>query len=413
MWRLLIALGLLLGLGGGAAEAQEWRGTAGFDLSGGYQTNLYLDPVLGTWNPDVSPELVALTPQVGLTRNASRTRMDLTVQSRMHPRRADVPQLTQSTLRLRYRLTSEWTLGTAGGGTRYRFTTTQTNFSTVRDHWWLLPALQWTPTSKTMISLRTGITQRYERSFEPTDRQTSGLASLRATHWFTDRFRGGAQLYVSDGRTSVAETGFGGSGGTLSGTFWPSESVSVRAEVGIEQLRYDLQTTSSTENIRDEIGRAGMEVDWHVRPTVTLFGRAEGMVAELGREESNESAPTDLHVSGGVRLQMQRVFGGSSEPAPRQRVCDDTDEGLLLRVPYEGDGTVHVTGDFNNWSLPGVPLDPADGDTWQTTLDLPPGRYVYRLRVVEDGEARWLDLPSYAQTVEDDFGGTNGVCIAH
>lgn len=58
-------------------------------------------------------------------------------------------------------------------------------------------------------------------------------------------------------------------------------------------------------------------------------------------------------------------------------------------------------------------LSPTDGDTWQASLDIPSGRYTYRLRVVEGDEARWLDLPSYAQTTQDSFGSTNGVCIVH
>jgi hypothetical protein len=31
--------------------------------------------------------------------------------------------------------------------------------------------------------------------------------------------------------------------------------------------------------------------------------------------------------------------------------------------------------------------------------------------VVDGDDARWLDLPSYAQTAKSAFGDTNGVCI--
>jgi len=405
MWRLLLAIGLLVGLAAQPAQAQQWSGTAGLDVAGGYQTNLYLDPVLGTWNADVSPALTALTPRLGVIRTTSRTRLDLTVRSRLHPRRTDVPQLTQSSLRFRYRLTPEWTLGVIGGGTRYRFTTPAINFRTVRDSWWLLPALQWTPTSETMLTVRTGLTQRFERSTDPTDRQTSALASVRATHWLTDRVQGAARLYASTGRTSLTDSGFGGSGGTLGATYWPTSTVSVYGTVGIERLRYG--TGGGT--ARDWIGQAGGEVEWNLRPTVTLFGRAKGLYATLDREGTT----TDLHVSGGLRLQLQRVLGGTTDPSPQRRVCRNTDDGLRLRVPYEGEGTVYVTGDFNNWSLPGVPLEPAAENQWRTTLDLPSGRYTYRLRVVEGDQARWIDLPSYAQTTTDSFGSTNGVCTVH
>ncbi|PSQ90018.1 MAG: hypothetical protein BRD43_02795, partial [Bacteroidetes bacterium QS_4_64_154] len=81
-----------------------------------------------------------------------------------------------------------------------------------------------------------------------------------------------------------------------------------------------------------------------------------------------------------------------------------------VQIPYDGSGTPHVTGDFNGWSLPGTPMTRIDEDTWKTTLPLEPGEYSYRIRIVDGAKRRWLDLPSYAQTTEDSFGGTNGVC---
>ena len=409
MWRRLVILGLLLGLGGRPVVAQQWSGTAAVDLSGGYQTNLYLDPVLGTWNPDVSPGLLALTPRVGVTRNTSRTRFDLTVRSRLHPRRSDTPQLTQTNLRVRYRLAPAWTLGAVGGGTRYQFTTTATGVTTTRDTWWLLPSVQWTPTDASMLTFRTGLTQRFERSYEPTDRQTSGLASLRAAYWLTERVRGSARVYYSGGRTSVAETGFGGTGGSLGTTYWPTDAVSVRGTVAAEQLRYEVLSPSGG-TARDRIGRVEVEGEWRLRPTVTLFGRGRALYAAL---DQSGTGTTDVHVTGGVRLRLQGVLGGTADAPPRRRVCRTTEDGVRIRVPYEGEGTPHVTGDFNGWALPGIPLERAEGDTWRATLDLSPGRYNYRFRVVEGEEGRWIDLPSYAQTTQDSFGSTNGVCTVY
>ena len=406
MWRLLLLVGLLIGIGAGPAGAQEWSGTAALGLSGGHQTNLYLDPVLGTWNPDVQTFFLAATPQLELSRTARRTRIDLTVRGRLNPRRDDVPQLTQSLLRGRYRLGPDWTLGLVGGGTRYRYPAFREAVGTARDSWWVLPALQWTPTAETMLTLRTGLTQRFERLPTLVDRQTSGLVSLRATRWLTDRVQGEAQVYYSDGRTSTAETGFGGSGGTLGATYWPTDAVSVRGTVALEQLRYE--TPESSDPVRDRLGRAGVTVEWTPRSALTLFGRARALTADLGAGSSR----TDVHVSAGLRLQAQGVLGGTTEAPPRRRVCRSTEAGLRLRVPYEGEGTPHVTGDFNGWSLPGVPLTRSDDDTWTTTLPLESGKYAYRIRVVDGPERRWLDLPSYAQTADDAFGGTNGVCTA-
>lgn len=403
MWRLLLVLGLLIGLGTRSAPAQQWSGSAALGLSAGHQTNLYLDPVLGTWYPDAQSPFFALTPRVGFTRDGSRTRVDLTVRSRLHTRRTDRPQFTQSMISLRHRLSPNWTVGLLGGGTRYRYPASQTQARTARDSWWGLPSLRWTPTSETMLTLRTGLTQRFERLPSVTDRQTSGLASVRATHWLTDRVQVGGRLYYSSGRTSTAETQFGGTGGSLSSTYWPSNTVSIRGNVAIEQLQYE--TIQPSGQVRENIHRAGAEVTWRAHPSITAFGRTEALYAALAGTDRR-----DVHTSVGLRLQTERVFGGSASSPVQRRVCHDTDEGLRIQIPYDKAGTPHVTGDFNNWSLPGIPLESTGENAWEATLDLPPGRYAYRLRVVDGDDARWLDLPSYAQTAKDPFGGTNGVC---
>jgi hypothetical protein len=255
-----------------------------------------------------------------------------------------------------------------------------------------------------MLTLHTGLSQRIEQLPLVTDRQTSGLASLRATHWLTDRVQGALRGYYSTGRTSTTETTFGGTGGSLRATYWPTNSVSVRGAVAVEWLQYETLRPPGT--TRDRLVRTGVEAEWTPRPSLTLFGRARALRARLGEDGVN----TDTYLTAGLRLQMEGVLSGSTDPPPQQHVCSPTEEGVQIRVPYDGDGTVYVTGDFNAWAHPGIPLTQADDDTWEATLDLPSGRYAYRLRVKTDTETRWLALPSYAQTAKDPFGGTNGIC---
>jgi len=416
MRRLFLTLGLFFtAVCTPSAVAQQWSGTAGVTLSGGSQTNLYLDPVLSTWNPAIEPEFGAVTPRLGLTFNTSRVRLDLTGRSRFQPRRTENPQLSQGNIRLRLTLTPDWSLGAVAGGQRYRFTTRRENFTTRRDSWWVLPSLRWTPTSETMITFQGGVTQRFERSFERsfgTDRQTSRLVSVHLTHWMTDRVKGGVRTYFSNGQTSTTDADFGSIGGSVELTYWPTSSVSLTGTAAFEQPSFDFLPRDGTqqfETARDQIGRTGLEVEWDVRPSITVFGRAKGLYADLETNGTN----TDVHVSGGVRFQVQGALGGDSDPPPQRQVCHNTENGVKLRVPYEGSGTLHVTGDFNGWSLPGVPLEQEEKDIWTATLDLSPGRYQYRFRTVKDGNERWYDLPPYARTAEDPFGGTNGICIVH
>lgn len=382
------------------APAQQWTGSASVGVAGGHQTNAYLDPVLNSWDLTSESAFAALTPRVGLVRNARRTRLDLTGHARLYPRRQDVPQFAQGNARIRYRLSSNWTVGALGGGTRYRFASS-------RDTWWTLSGIGWSPTALSTLWLRAGYTQRYVITSQGTDRQPSTLVSLRAAGWFTDRLQVEGRLFWSSGRTSTANAEFGGAGGGVRTTFWPTNFWSVGANVAVEQLQYE-QGNGST--VRDHIGRAGIETQWQVNPSTTVFANARGLGARLTQ---GEDVATDVHVSAGIRVGIQGVLGGTA-PAPAQRrVCVDVENGTKVQIPYDGPGTVHVTGDFNGWSTPGIAMQETHDGEWTAVLDVPPGTFSYRFRVVTDDGARWLDLPSYARTAADAFGGTNGVCTTH
>lgn len=409
MRRTLLGLWLLAGVLPLPVAAQQWTGTAALGLTGGHQTNTYLDPVLRSWDRPSDPTYAALTPQIGLVRNTSRTRLDLTAQTRLYPGRQNVPQFAQGNARLRYRLSPAWTVGAAAGGTRYRFALSPDSVSS-RNSWWALPSLQWAATPSVTLTVRGGLTERYVATGRGTDRQPSGLAALSADAWLTDRLNAEGRLYWSNGRTSIADAQFGGTGASLRGTFWPTGRWSVEATVAAEQLRYEDVQSSST--VRDRIGRGGIRTQWNVHSSVRLFAHAQALVARLAQADEDE-ADTDVHVSVGLRFQVQEVLGGTSEPPPQRRVCREVEGRVQVRIPYDGTGTPHLTGDFNGWSLPGTSMTRADGDTWTTTLSLPPGQYAYRVRIVDDSDRRWLDLPSYAQTADDSFGGTNGVCTVH
>lgn len=398
MRRIFLGLWLLGGLLSGSAEAQQWTGTAALTISGGHQTNIYLDPVLHSWDLLSDPAFAALTPQVGLVRDARRTRLHLMTRARLYPRRPNTPQFAQGHARGEYQLSSSWTVGSIGGATRYRFAAS-------RDSWWALPFVEWTPTSSSTLAVQGGLMERYVATDQGTsDRQASGLVSLRADTWLTDRLQAEGRLYWSDGHTSFADADYSGTGVSIRGTYWPSNSWSFEVEAAAEQLRYE--RTGSTS--QDRIGRGGLKTQWRVRPSVTLFAQTRASAARRADQFN-----TDVHVSAGIRLQAHRVLGGTTEPSPRRRVCRTSDDGIRVEIPYDGSGTPHLTGDFNGWSLPGIPMTQSDTNTWTTTLSVPSGEYAYRIRVVSDADRRWLTLPSYAQTTDDAFGGTNGVCTVH
>ena len=402
---LTLLIGCWLGLasaGPHTACAQQWTGTAGIGVSGGYQTNPYLDPVLGTWDPAVDPGFIALTPQVGIYRTGGRLELRGTMRTRWFPGRDGAPQFVQGAVASHYALSPRWDVGVLAGGSRYRL-------RSARDTGWLLPSIRFHPTDGSRLTLRIGASQRAERTVSPTDQQTSALVTLSGRTWLTDRLRGMLRLYQTTGQTSVADAAFGGTGAEARLTYWPAPTVSLRGQVGLERLRYDtVSPDGEPTEASDQILQGGLEARWSVHPTATLFAQAHTLTADLAR-----STTSDVRVAAGVRVQLQRSLGGDSggTPVVQPSLWQPTDDGVRFRVPYDGNGRLHLVGDFNGWSDPGIPLEETDDDLWTANIDLASGRYTYRIRVVTENGARWLDFPAYAQTTDDSFGGTNGVCI--
>lgn len=76
---------------------------------------------------------------------------------------------------------------------------------------------------------------------------------------------------------------------------------------------------------------------------------------------------------------------------------------------YEAPGAreVLLAGDFTGWQQAPVPLKKGKNGLWKATINLPPGRYEYRLLV--DGQ--WQDDPQCPDRFPNQFGGENCVCV--
>jgi serine/threonine protein kinase len=66
---------------------------------------------------------------------------------------------------------------------------------------------------------------------------------------------------------------------------------------------------------------------------------------------------------------------------------------------------VFLAGEFNRWSPTATPMRKSPNGVWVATLQLPPGRYVYKF--VVDGT--WLIDPDNSDRINDNYGGQNSV----
>jgi 1,4-alpha-glucan branching enzyme len=69
---------------------------------------------------------------------------------------------------------------------------------------------------------------------------------------------------------------------------------------------------------------------------------------------------------------------------------------------------VALAGTFNEWDINTLPMKKNGEGTWETRIELPPGRHEYRFWV--DGV--WHDDPNAHERVENPFGSQNCVRIA-
>jgi chromosome partitioning protein len=100
---------------------------------------------------------------------------------------------------------------------------------------------------------------------------------------------------------------------------------------------------------------------------------------------------------------------------PTRQVSDDrvrpsapaaTPDGVMFTLEAFDAASVHLAGDFNDWTLDGSEMEPLDG-IWTKIVKLPPGRYRYRY--VIDGQ--WQSDPLNAVVEPSAYGGHDSVLV--
>jgi 1,4-alpha-glucan branching enzyme len=68
---------------------------------------------------------------------------------------------------------------------------------------------------------------------------------------------------------------------------------------------------------------------------------------------------------------------------------------------------VAVTGDFNDWSVEGIPLERGEDGHWTATVSIAPGCYEYRYIV----DGRWVLDGDNPERVKNSYGEVNSVVV--
>ncbi len=78
---------------------------------------------------------------------------------------------------------------------------------------------------------------------------------------------------------------------------------------------------------------------------------------------------------------------------------------IKFSIAAPGAKDVSIAGDFNNWDPTVTKMQKLDGELWSKELELPKGKYQYKL--VIDGQ--WINDPNNSESVEDPFGTLNSI----
>lgn len=87
----------------------------------------------------------------------------------------------------------------------------------------------------------------------------------------------------------------------------------------------------------------------------------------------------------------------------------------IFLLNNEWEGQPYITGDFNKWAYPGVPLTREGADQYAVSLSLEPGAYEYNILLIneDDEKESWIDFTDDTHTVKDGFGGENGMLFVN
>lgn len=130
----------------------------------------------------------------------------------------------------------------------------------------------------------------------------------------------------------------------------------------------------------------------------------ETAIAPPARNTPNASEPMIQPVAAVVEPPVERP--GLQEKLNKLYGIRQTHKGTLFVQPGEGRTKVGIAGDFNNWNPASTPLSKhQELGVWQACIEIPPGRYRYRL--VVDGQ--WVKDPYNPTTETNPFGELNSV----
>ena len=391
--------------------SQNWQGILLLDARSGYTGNTYLNPYLAEWDRSSESGYFMTAPLGQISFTADKFSAETTAGYVYQPffDERDAWSGTFATLSGQYRISDNiW----AGMDTGASFFSTIVN----RDLYWVQPVNTVTPSLFTQLRFKAGSTFRTLHDFDTdgsdiNDRYDSYTIELET--WPNFRWQIRTALYgnISDPSANIGLRSFV--------EHRVNRSFRMTLNAGFERFGYTITEETGggggfppigspggeiTTSESDLLLRGGLGATWQLNRNLSLM--IQGDLLNYGSSASGESF-TDVNVTGGIRVALFPSFGSKKEADVKWRL--NGTQQVILRLNYNGEGQLYITGDFNDWNKPGIPLTKQDGNRYAARLELEQGVYEYKILLVEGSDEKWLELSDETYTVSDSFGGENGL----
>lgn len=382
----------------------------------GYSTNTFLHPYVKEWDTSDDGAFARVIPSAQLFWNRSGYSAEGSV-GYLHDSIFDNRNSWGGVFgvaRLQYKMTGSVSAGVEARGSRMTSEFSKQSVS-------VLPQIRWSPSIFTSIKARGGSIFR----------EYSGIGEGDGTH-FSDRYdlMGIEVEHWPSLKWQIRGTGYGPVGERLIDN--QSVSLSFRRLISREMSvslnfsasrytnRFDLTTEAGGLPIgpaqpdtggemieqTDQLLQSGLHVQFPLFGNITGSGTAgiQTFRAGNGDQRSDIAASIGLRysISGSTLFNRQK---DRLEPAWTRR----KDEAVVVTVEYGGDGQLYMTGDFNDWQRPGVAMSRQKRKRYAAQLELDPGMYEYKVVLLEDEKEVWVELSNETMTVDDGYGGLNGL----
>jgi len=396
--------------------SQNVKSVFSVETRAGYSTNTFLHPNVKEWDTSDDGAFARIIPSVQLFWNRSGYSAEGSV-GYLHDSIFDERNSWGGmfgTARLLFTLTGSVSAGVEAMGSRMTSEFSKQSVS-------VLPEIRWSPSMFTSIKARGGsIFREYSGIGEGdgTDfNDRYDLMGLEVEHWPTLKWQIRGAVYGPVGERLIENQSV-----SLSFRRLINREMSVGLSFSANRYtnRFDLRTEADGLPIgpaqpdaegemieqMDQLLQSGLRVLFPLFGNITGSGTAATQTFRAGNGDQRSDITASIGVS--YSISGSGVFNRRKdrlEPTWTRR----KDEAVVVSVEYGGDGQLYMTGDFNDWQRPGVAMSRQKRKRYAVQLELAPGMYEYKVVLLKDEKEVWVELSDEIMTVDDGYGGLNGL----